>query len=144
RFECSLDAGEFGECSSSRSYSDLADGEHTFAVRAIDPAGNVDSTPEVRTWTVDTTPPDTQIDTGPAGTITDATASFTYSGIPPADADRFECSLDAGGFSACPPSGADYTPLADGDHTFRVRAVDAVGNTDASAAERSFRVESKP
>ena len=144
RFECSLDGGGFGECSSPRSYSALADGEHTFEVRAIDEAGNVDGSPAVRTWIVDTTPPDTQIDSGPSGTITDAAASFAYSGSPGDDVDRFECALDDGSFAACPPSGIGYSSLADGLRTFRVRAIDAVGNVDDSPAERSFRVESKP
>ena len=51
-FECSLDTAPFGACTSPRAYSDLADGTHTFAVRATDAAGNVDATPATASWTV--------------------------------------------------------------------------------------------
>ncbi len=40
RFECSLDEGDFRECSPAKDLAGLALGPHTFAVRATDPAGN--------------------------------------------------------------------------------------------------------
>jgi DNA-binding phage protein len=55
-FECKLDAGAFGSCSSPKSYAGLSEGSHTFSVRATDGAGNVDATPATRTWTVNTAP----------------------------------------------------------------------------------------
>jgi Glycosyl hydrolase family 26 len=51
-FGCSLDGAGFIACTSPRSYSGLAPGSHTFAVRATDGAGNVDPTPATRTWNV--------------------------------------------------------------------------------------------
>jgi thermitase len=54
-FQCRVDRAPFGACSSPASYAGLADGQHTFEVRATDAAGNIDSTPASRTWTVDTT-----------------------------------------------------------------------------------------
>jgi hypothetical protein len=56
-FQCSLDGAAFAACSSGQSYAGLADGAHEFQVRAVDPAGNVDSTPESATWQVDATGP---------------------------------------------------------------------------------------
>jgi hypothetical protein len=52
RFECSLDGAPFAPCSSPVSYSSLAAGAHTFAVRAVDGAGNADASPATQTWTV--------------------------------------------------------------------------------------------
>jgi hypothetical protein len=52
-FECRLDAGPWGGCSSPWTYSGLANGAHAFSVRATDPANDTDSSPASRTWTVD-------------------------------------------------------------------------------------------
>ena len=51
-FECSLDGAAFSTCTSPKSYSNLAGGSHAFAVKATDAAGNVDTTPASRSWTV--------------------------------------------------------------------------------------------
>src|SRR4029078_7919004 len=77
-FKCKGDAGSFSPCSSPKTTVHLADGSHTFFVRAIDAAGNVDPTPDSRTFTVDATPPDTTIDSGPSGTTNDPTPTFTF------------------------------------------------------------------
>ena len=44
-FECRLDSGSYVPCGSPKTTSHLADGSHTFSVRARDAAGNVDPTP---------------------------------------------------------------------------------------------------
>jgi hypothetical protein len=51
-FQCRLDGGSFSSCSDPKTYKRLKSGLHRFAVRAIDPAGNVDATPAVYRWTV--------------------------------------------------------------------------------------------
>ena len=56
-FTCSLDGAPFSNCATPASYTDLADGVHTFAARATDLAGNSDSSPASRTWSVDLTGP---------------------------------------------------------------------------------------
>jgi hypothetical protein len=51
-FACSLDGGGFQSCSSPQTYSGLSDGTHSFQVRSTDAAGNSDSSPAARSWTV--------------------------------------------------------------------------------------------
>ena len=137
-FECSLDSAPFTACTSPRAYSGLADGAHDFRVRAIDAGGNPDPTPATRSWTIDTTAPETTIGSGPTGTVTTDAASFTFSASEPGAS--FECSLDSAPFAACTSPRA-YSGLADGAHDFRVRATDAAGNTDPTPATRSWTID---
>ena len=146
-FECSLAAGaapdDFASCpSSGKSYNDLPDGEHTFKVRAEDPAGNTGAS-AAHTWTVDnsladTTPPDTVIDSGPPDPTTSSTVSFTYHSTE--SGSSFECKLDAAAFAGCPTTGVTYGGLVNGSHTFFVRAIDADENVDPTPAGRTFDV----
>jgi hypothetical protein len=43
-----LDGAAYTSCNSPQAYSRLDDAKHTFRVRAIDRAGNLDPTPAVR------------------------------------------------------------------------------------------------
>ncbi|QHS59819.1 Ig-like domain-containing protein [Chitinophaga agri] len=56
-FEALLDGGAYAAATSPRTYTGLADGSHTFSVRAVDQAGNLSTTPATYTWTVDATAP---------------------------------------------------------------------------------------
>ena len=137
-FECKIDAGTFASCSSPKAYSSLADGSHTFSVRSIDQATNTDPTPATRTFTVDTTPPDTTIDFGPTGRTANAYPAFSFSSTEPGS--TFQCSIDSGAFAAC-TSPNTIGRLTDGPHTFAVRATDPVGNTDPTPAGRAITVD---
>jgi hypothetical protein len=85
----------------------------------------------------DLLPPDTTIVSGPSGTTSDTSASVAFAASEPGAA--FECRVDGGGWGAC-TSPTSYTGLADGSHSFEVRARDAAGNLDASPASRSWIV----
>jgi hypothetical protein len=69
-FECRLDGGAFGNCTSPRNYSGLSEGSHTFAVRALDRDRVRDASPASFTWLVDVTPPNITITEPPANTKT--------------------------------------------------------------------------
>ena len=144
-FTCKLDGpgatvGTWGTCTSPKAYSALAQGSYTFSVRAT-VAGVTDPTPATRAFTVDTTAPQTTIDSGPSGTITTNSASFGFSSEA---GTTFECKLDGPGtvtgtYGACTSPKA-YSSLANGSYTFSVQARDAAGNQDASPATRAFTV----
>jgi predicted outer membrane repeat protein len=136
-FECRLDEGEWGACTTGRAYSGLADGRHSFAVRATDRAGNGEAEPASHSWTVDMVAPDTTINETPADPTNDPAARFEFSA---GEAATFECKLDAGEWVAC-TSGQSYAALADGQHTFSVQATDAAKNQEAEAASYSWTVD---
>ena len=86
----------------------------------------------------DTTPPETTLDSGPAGTLASSAASMSFTANEAGA--RFECSLDGMPFAAC-TSPASYSGLANGAHAFEVRAIDAAGNVDSSPARGNWTVE---
>lgn len=119
----------------------LSEGQHTFQVIAKDSATQPDPSAASRSFTVDTTPPDTAIDSGPPATTTDNTPTFALSSIEAGS--TFECRIDTGAFAACPVQHTT-AQLDDGVHTFEARAKDVAGNIDASPATLSFTVDTAP
>jgi trypsin len=92
----------------------------------------------------DHTPPDTFITSGPAGPTNDSTPTFGFSSNEPGS--TFECRFDSASFAVCSGPGDTHTPasaLANGPHTFEVRATDPSTNTDPSPASRSFTVDTQ-
>jgi uncharacterized delta-60 repeat protein len=136
-FECSIDGSAYAACTSPVSLSGLADGSHSFEVRARDAAGNVDASPAVATWTVDTQAPDTTITSAPPAATNSTAATLVFNASEPA---TFQCKLDAGAFAAC-TSPKSYTGLATGSHTFQVRATDSVGHVDATPASATWTID---
>lgn len=232
-FACGLDGAAFTPCTSPASYTNLAQGSHTFQVRATDLSANVDPTPAQATWTIDSTAPDTTppsvtlsapadgaringsvavaatasdnvavdrvelsvggtvfatdtsspyaatwnpgatpdgpvtitatafdaaglsavdsstvtldrtapdtiIDTGPSGTVTSSSASFTFHATETGS--TLACSLDGAAYTTC-ASPAALSQLANGSHTFAIRATDAAGNVDPTPASRTWTVD---
>ena len=88
-YEVRLDSGAWIPSASPKSYSGLAEGSHTFEVRATDLTGNVDATPATYTWTVDTTAPNTNITSQPVDPTNATGASFAFTSTEVARASRF-------------------------------------------------------
>jgi autotransporter-associated beta strand protein len=128
--EYQLDSGAFSTATSPVNLTNLAEGSHAFAVRAVDNVGNV-GVPTVYTWLVDLTAPTVTI--GPAPAITFATASFTFAATDPLGAGvasgvhHLEYQLDGGSFGTA-SNPLPLSNLTSGNHTIGVRAVDNAGN----------------
>ena len=85
----------------------------------------------------DTVPPETTITSGPSGATNDPTPTFSFSSSEPARASS--ASSTPAPTAAC-SSPKTTAHLADGPHTFYVRAKDAAGNVDPTPASRTFTV----
>ena len=90
---------------------------------------------------VDAEPPDTTITAGPTGTVRSTGATFTFTASEPGAS--FECRLDEGAWAPC-GSPRTLSGLSYGRHSFHVRALDQLGNTDVSQASRAWTVERTP
>jgi hypothetical protein len=129
---------------------DLLNGSYTFHVRAVDAAGNTGSEStrafSVDAAAVDTTAPQTRIDSGPGegSSITARRPAFTFSTVVDGDAAAYRCSLHRAGETPAPADCASpFTPgsdLALGSWVFEVAARDAAGNWDDTPARRTFSV----
>ena len=133
-FQCKLDGRSWSSCSSGKTYTGLPQGSHTFKVRAKDSAGTNDPSPAERTWKVDTVTPNTTIK---SVSVSGKSATFSFSASEAGG--TFECRLDGGAWRGC-SSPTSYGGLNHGNHSFRVRAIDAAGNRDATPALRSFSI----
>jgi hypothetical protein len=137
-FLCSLNGATAQPCTSPVSYRGLSDGKRTFAVHAVDPAGNLDVAGQVVTWTVDTVPPQTTIVSGPSGLTKDSSAAFSLSSNKAGS--TFLCSLDGASRTAC-SANPTFSALDDGTHTLTAFAVDDAGNVDPTGASASWTVK---
>jgi hypothetical protein len=153
-FQCSLDNSDFADCTSPFTFPNLlSNGPHTFKVRALDNSGNNDNSPELFTWSVDATPPDTTINSandgnnktvsnGGNGTSRSMTFTFTGSDVGVGVA-HFECSLDGASFTTC-TSPIKFSNLADGSHTLELRAEDKAGNEGPTPTAFIWTINTTP
>jgi VCBS repeat protein len=88
------------------------------------------------------TVPETTIISGPAKKSTSADASFEFA-TDDQGPQTYSCKLDSDGWKNC-FSPQQYTGLAAGSHTFRVRATDASGNTDPTPASYRWQITLPP
>lgn len=138
-FTCRLDDDpSWSQCYPGTAIGPLADGEHTFRVRAIDGSGTEDPTPAERTFTVDTVAPTVTITAGPDGPTLDHSPTFVFEADEPV---TYTCAIDGAPPTDCESSFTAPSPLSDGDsgaHSFNLKATDRVGHTTRVA--RKFLV----
>jgi len=144
-FEASLDGATYAAATSPATYTGLSDGSHTFAVRAIDAAGNVDATPASYTWTVDKTAPTTPAT--PTTLVSDtANAKPTISGLAEAGSIMtvYVDGTAVGTVTADSSGNWSFTvpdALGDGAHSITVTSTDVAGNTSASSTALMITVD---
>lgn len=136
QFFCSVDGSAPVACASPHRVT-FSVGNHTFSVYAVDAAGNRD--PVGVSYPVEVLPPITTNLTDPGIVLTNSTSiTFTFSSNHP-DA-TFICTLDGGAPVPC-VSPLTITGLANGQHTFRVQAVDSYGHPDPVGASHTWTVD---
>ena len=120
-------------------FSGLAEGNHTFSVQPT--GGGAVIQPTVYPWTVDLTPPSTQITGKPPALSNSKTSTFTFTS--PDTTATFRCSLNGGAAAAC-ASPVTYTGLTDGTRSLLVQAVDPAGNADPQVPPVTWTVDTTP
>lgn len=142
-------AGHVGLTSSEVAVT-VGDGTYYWELRARDNSGNASAFTPLSSFTVDATPPETQLvaaediqgDPIPPASSTPMTdIRFEFAGTDNLAVAGFQCALDLAVFSSC-TSGTLYTALPLGQHTFRVRAVDTAGNADPTPAVFTWTIVS--
>ena len=117
--------------------STLSDGTYYWGVSVYDEIFTTKS--GVWSFRVDTSSPDTYIDSGPSGTVSDKSATFTFHNSEIGS--RYSYKLDSGAWSGwTTASSASYSGLSENTHTFYVRARDKAGNIDSSPASRTWTI----
>ena len=135
---CGIDGALLGPCATPFETGPLAAGPHSFAVAAIERAGNQDPTPSTFDWSIAA---DTTITGGPAGATSSTSAVFTFASSAPTVS--FLCSLDAAAPSPC-LAPATYVGVREGEHVFTVAAVTAEGVVDPTPAVLTWLVDTSP
>lgn len=139
-FQCKLDsAANFTACNSPVNLSGLSEGQHSFSVRGA--TGAAPPPPSTYTWTVDLTPPTTQVTSQPPALTNSSTATFTFTS--PDSTATFRCSLNGSAPTAC-TSPVVYSGLADATRSLLIEAVDPAGNVDPTAQPIIWTVDTTP
>jgi hypothetical protein len=126
---CQLDGGGFQRCRSPVTYTGLAVGPHSFAVRATNKYGSaqVDFAWSI---TAPSAAPTIAFTQQPPNPTSSTSAAFAWS---TSDSLSTDCALDGAAFAPC-ASPRSLSGLAPGSHTFVVRANGASGLTATASA----------
>jgi subtilase family serine protease len=149
QYAYSIDGGNFSNYSSLKKVvlTALSDGEHIFAVKAHDLAGNDDPTLATRSFRVDTKGPSMTISEGPEEGvhIQDTTITFSWHGVDsyaPAESLLYRYQLDGTWLSSWSHDTTVTLTVGEGQHVFEVRGKNPSGNI--GFAVRNFTVDLTP
>ncbi|OQW49406.1 MAG: hypothetical protein A4S09_12010 [Proteobacteria bacterium SG_bin7] len=126
-FECSIDNNAYASCSSPLVLNSVAEGNHWFAVRATDVAGNI-GLPATYSWSTDLTAPVVTItNTVPSQGLTNSHNVFAEFFI--SENASVNCVFD-GAASSCSNS-FNGSVDSEGTHTLEISASDLAGNVSS-------------
>ncbi len=139
RMECQIDSGLFLPCSSPSVYP-MLDGQHNFAVRAVDAAGNISDVVSHQ-WQVDSAAPVIHVSKQPLSVIpTTETAEFIFSVTDAGSGvSSVQCGLNNQLQACLEADQKSFTSLAWGNYVFSIVATDKLGQT--SRRDVAFKVE---
>ncbi|MFD2515315.1 Ig-like domain-containing protein [Pontibacter locisalis] len=147
-YQVSLNGAPFVPATNPFTTAALTDGTYTMQVRAIDKAGNVDSTPATYNWTIDTKAPAAPVVISPAENALLGSNKPTISGtaesggivtVSEGNAIIGTATASANGSWSLIPG----TAMTEGEHQITAKATDAAGNNSSSSAARSFKIDTK-
>ena len=143
---CSIDGLQWQDCDLSQiDISTLSDGDHILEVKLLTLCRNTTDqfcgeADYVVNFKRDTTPPDTLLSSSPLSCYNNRTFTFTFIS---SEEGTFQCNLDGGEWFSCDsPYSMEVTE--DGEHLFKVRAVDEAGNVDPTPAKYRWNVDTTP
>jgi len=123
-------------------YSNVPDGSYTFHLRAKDNLGEITG-PIVRTFSIDTTPPDVEIVEGPNSTVAERNITFCFSADEDATFATYLQGYDKRFSEYTENTTKSYNNLPDGDYIFQIKAKDKYSNETLMHINRSFTVDTK-
>jgi len=129
-FAYNLNNNGWQSCGDRLDLTGLADGEHIIEIRASDRSGNIDPSPAVFRWLIDTRAPISVIIDKPTNPTNLTTAEFK---LTVSEEAIFNCWLDRDWQDCTSP--INYTNLDSGQHIFKVRAIDLAGNVEVNPVE---------
>ena len=138
-YTCQLDDAVSEPCTPPVTFSDLAEGPHTFLVRATRPDDGAQAS-EAITWTVDLSAPNTFIVSGPEviSWSDEALIEFSADEAEVTFTCRHEGPQGAGPWFPC-ATPLSITELLPGWHTLSVYATDIAGNVDLTPAQVTWQ-----
>jgi len=126
----------------SKSYSNLPDGLYTFHLRAKDKPGKI-TEPIVRTFSINTTPPNVEIVEGPDSTVAERNITFRFSADEYATFATYLQGYDKQFSGYTENTTKSYNNLPDGDYIFQVKAKDKYGNENLTSVNKSFAIDTE-
>jgi len=141
-YEYELDGKGYSGDATSKTFSNLSEGEHTFKVRCIDDDGSYSNYAQRTFYVEKNSQPSVSISIGPSNgdTINTDEVTFNWNGDDPdGSVNGYEYELDGKGYSGDATS-KTFSNLSEGEHTFKVRCIDDDGSY-SNYAQRTFYVD---